>query len=524
MADNVGWTEGSGKTLATDEIGGVQYPRSKISIGADGSATDLAFGQAAAAASLPVVLASDQPAIDVNATVEIAEVTVTDSALPTGAATSAKQDTGNTSLASIDGKLTACNTGAVTISAALPAGTNAIGKLAANSGIDIGDVDVTSVVPGTGATSLGKAEDAAHSDGDTGVMALAVRKNTAASTSGSDGDYQPLITNTTGHLWVDASGQTLTVASHAVTNAGTFVTQEDGAALTSLQLIDDVVHSGDAALSKYAVIGAVRDDTSTGTVTENQANALRMSSRRALLVEGVASGTAVTVSASNLSCNIAQMNGVATTMGNGASGTGVQRVTIASDSTGNIATIGTSVTPGTAAANLGKAEDAGHNTGDVGVMALGVRAASPTDRSAGPTDGDYEPFALNEVGAVWTTLTPSANGGCSIFRSLDLDETEEDVKTSAGVVYGMWVTNTATSTRFIKFYNATAANVTVGSTTPVITWGIPGNSSDDISAVFGGGFGIGFGTAICVAATTGVADNDTGAPGANEVIVNIFYK
>ena len=29
---------------------------------------------------------------------------------------------------------------------------------------------------------------------------------------------------------------------------------------------------------------------------------------------------------------------------------------------------------------------------------------------------------------------------------------------------------------------------------------------------------------ITVAATTGLADNDTGAPGANEVIVNVLYK
>lgn len=49
--------------------------------------------------------------------------------LPTGAATSAAQATGNTSLSSIDGKITACNTGAVTVSAALPAGTNVIGKV-----------------------------------------------------------------------------------------------------------------------------------------------------------------------------------------------------------------------------------------------------------------------------------------------------------------------------------------------------------------------------------------------------------
>lgn len=35
-----------------------------------------------------------------------------------------------------------------TIDAAIPAGTNAIGKLAANSGVDIGDVDVTSIAAG----------------------------------------------------------------------------------------------------------------------------------------------------------------------------------------------------------------------------------------------------------------------------------------------------------------------------------------------------------------------------------------
>lgn len=39
---------------------------------------------------------------------------------PAGLATEAKQTTGNASLSSIDGKITTCNTGAVTISAALP--------------------------------------------------------------------------------------------------------------------------------------------------------------------------------------------------------------------------------------------------------------------------------------------------------------------------------------------------------------------------------------------------------------------
>jgi hypothetical protein len=119
---------------------------------------------------------------------------------------------------------------------------------------------------------------------------------------------------------------------------------------------------------------------------------------------------------------------------------------------------------------------------------------------------------------------PHTAGGCAIFRSLDLDETEEEVKGTAGQVYGMLLTNTSTGTRWLKFYNATAANVTVGTTTPVLTWGIPGNSSDDIGAAVFGAHGLAFDTAITVAVTTALADADTGAPGANDVIINIFYK
>lgn len=139
-------------------------------------------------------------------------------------------------------------------------------------------------------------------------------------------------------------------------------------------------------------------------------------------------------------------------------------------------------------------------------------------------EGDAGAARMTLDRKVIVTPQPHTAGGCSIFRSLDLDETEEDIKTSAGQIYGMWVTNTATSTRFVKFYNATAANVIVGTTTPVITIGIPGNSSDDVTGLFASTMGIEFGTAISAAATTGIADADTGAPGANEVLINVFYK
>lgn len=82
-------------------------------------------GQNTMANSLPVAIASNQTAIPVSqsGTWNLNNITGTVS-LPTGAAT-------ETTLSTLNGKVTACNTGAVTISTALPAGAN-----------NIGDVDV----------------------------------------------------------------------------------------------------------------------------------------------------------------------------------------------------------------------------------------------------------------------------------------------------------------------------------------------------------------------------------------------
>lgn len=41
MPDNVGYTPGTGATVAADDIGGILYQRIKIAEGADGSATDV---------------------------------------------------------------------------------------------------------------------------------------------------------------------------------------------------------------------------------------------------------------------------------------------------------------------------------------------------------------------------------------------------------------------------------------------------------------------------------------------------
>jgi hypothetical protein len=41
MADNIGYTPGTGATIAADDIGGVLHQRVKIGIGSDGTSTDI---------------------------------------------------------------------------------------------------------------------------------------------------------------------------------------------------------------------------------------------------------------------------------------------------------------------------------------------------------------------------------------------------------------------------------------------------------------------------------------------------
>jgi hypothetical protein len=68
LADNVKVTEpASGIPIAADDIGGIQYQRVKVALGADGSYdTDVDSGQQLMVNSLPVVIASDQGAVPIT--------------------------------------------------------------------------------------------------------------------------------------------------------------------------------------------------------------------------------------------------------------------------------------------------------------------------------------------------------------------------------------------------------------------------------------------------------------------------
>ena len=384
-------------------------------------------------------------------------------------------------------------------------------------------------------------EDEASASGHAGMVILAVRQDTVAASSGTDGDYEPLkvtggrlqaATTVSGTVTVDGSGvtqpishaaltelaaainsnqvdvniaasaATLTVASHAVTNAGTFAVQESGAALTALQLIDDTVFAEDVAAQaadKGIAILAVRRDADTTLVgTDNDYANLQVDAGGKLKVE-VFSGETLPVSLATVPSHAVTNAGTFAVQVDGAALTALQVID-----------------------NPVLVDDAAFTPATSSVMMAGFEADEASIDSVDEGDAGAARMTLDRK--VIVTPQPHTTGGLTIFRSLDLDETEEEVKGTAGQVYGWFIANLATSTRFVKFYNATAANVTVGTTTPVLTFPIPGNATDDIAANALGEHGITFDTAITLAATTGIADNDTGAPGANEVVVNLFYK
>lgn len=120
-------------------------------------------------------------------------------------------------------------------------------------------------------------------------------------------------------------------------------------------------------------------------------------------------------------------------------------------------------------------------------------------------------------------VTRSFPLNAQIKRTLSqMNSTLTVIKAGPGALLGAWICNTATTTRYIKFYNAVSG--TTGTGTPVITVAIPGNSSDDIAAFLGvGGLGIQFSIGICVGCSTVATDVDNTAPTAGDVIANYFY-
>ena len=151
--------------------------------------------------------------------------------LPTGASTSANQATEIASLASIDGKITACNTGAVVLTTS----TASIGKLASNTGVTIGAVEIAAAQTLATVTTVSTVTNLSQLGG------VAIAMNTGVRSTGT---------------------QRVTIATDDIVPAsqsGTWTVQPGNTANTTAWLVNDnPVTSGGLSVSSFLSTAAVQ--------------------------------------------------------------------------------------------------------------------------------------------------------------------------------------------------------------------------------------------------------------------------
>lgn len=323
-----------------------------------------------------------------------------------------------------------------------------------------------------------------------GVEASALRVTIASDSTGVIS-----IDDAGGSITVDgtvAISGTVTVGSHAVTNAGTFAVQAAQSGTWNVTNISGTVSlpTGASTLaeqqSQTALLGTIDADTST----------------LAAVTTGVGLQTVPFVD------------------------TGAGFVSLNVDGSGRTVVVGTGTfavqsTLQTGSATIGKlAANSGVDIGDVDVTSL-----------PSVTIGTWSAGTLTVSGTVTANLSTTDNDvldaielntskGTSHYRNIDANA-EAEIKGSAGTLHWIQAINLTAAIAYLHLYDNTAASVTPGTTTPTYTFPIPTAGSTN-----GAGFVLrleqAFATGITLVVTTTV-DGSAGDPGTNGVMINAGY-
>ena len=274
------------------------------------------------------------------------------------------------------------------------------------------NVGITSHVPGTAATNLGKAEDAAHTSADTGVAILGVRNDTIAALAGTDGDYAPIQVDANGYLAVSSAVEAAEDAASSGAETGVYVLAVKDDALADVSADGDFSSLTVGAEGALYVCGdqpedtahstgdygfqtlAVRNDTLANLAgTDGDYAPLQVSAEGGLFVIGdQPEDTAHSTGDYGMMILAVRQDTQAAL-----AGTSGDYSPLSVSATGALVT----TLSGTSATDYGKAEDAAHTTGDSGVAMLAVR--SDTATMLANTDGDYLPLITDAEGHLWVT-------------------------------------------------------------------------------------------------------------------------
>ena len=322
MADNVTFGAGNAATapdatvVATDEILGKHYQRIKVAHGVDGAAVD-----ASATDPFPV--------------------TVSSSGLPSGAATEATLTTRLTE-SNFDTKVGSLTETVPTTDTASSGLNGRLQRIAQRITSFIALIPAALTGSGNFKISLqeSNATQAATQSGTWTVQPGNTANTTAWKVDASS--VAVPVTDNAGSLTVDGTVAATQSGTWNITNVSGTVSLPTGASTAAKQPALGTAGAASAdviTVQGIASMTALKVDGSAVTQPVSIATAPVLVAGTAVIgkvgIDQTTPGTTNLVAlAANQSVNVAQINGVTTTMGNGASGTGVQRVTIASDSTG----------------------------------------------------------------------------------------------------------------------------------------------------------------------------------------------
>lgn len=521
MVDNVTTNPGSGGAVfATDDIAGVQHTRVKVQFGVDGSATDAsatdplpvttaslplpsgasteatlsalntkvpAQGQAAMAASAPVVIASNQSAVPVSGTVTA------------NAGTGPWPVTDNGGSLTVDG--TVGVSGTVTVTGAVDTELTT-GNVDTGAGTDtravVGLVGTASgggqLIPGSSTdgllVNLGANNDVTVTGSVTanvGTGPYPITDNAGSLTVDNAGTFavqaaqsgtwtvQPGNTANTVAWKVDASSVAVPITDNAgsltVDNAGTFATQES-------QLIADNGAFTDGT-SKVFPAGFVYDEVAGTALTENDVAAGRVNVNRAMvhaIEDGATRGRYATVTAANSlkvdgSAVTQPVSGTFWQATQPVSGTVSANATLAAETTKVIGTVNVAaaqtiaVTSDTAAnAKVEPAGNVAHDAADSGnPLKVGAKAIASAAGLTMVATGDRTNVHADLDGAV--LAKPIPNGDIISERIADTSGTSTAF-TNFGAVAGarnyvraIHVYNSSATDGFVDFRDGVAGAV-----------------------------------------------------------------
>jgi len=559
MANNVTTDPGSGGAdWATDEdAGSVHYQVIKLADGTENSTTRIEAGGGLEATSLRVTLPTDGTGV-VTANLSATDNAVLDTIDAVLDTINAKLVTG-TVIGDVNINGTATVSGTVT--ANLSATDNAVldtidavldtinAKLV--TGTTIGDVNVIDVIPGTGATNLGKAIDSVSGATDTGVVALAVHQGDTSHLTSATGDYEYLRISEFGGLQVEpeqhhvldsmnaTTGWTVlgndtanlaTTTKHTMgTNALSF-DKVDGAANTVFGAIQKTISSTDlGGLSPHDIIQTVVQFSS---VADIDYVFVRLGTDSTNYNEWRIDGIDLTGAIfETLAFEVGDASHVGIT-GNGWDPSAVTYVTVGCAFNSENDTLAAMIfdelsfhTNQHTNASINSEVTSSVSSANVNLQKVG---GSATDKGAGNASQGSQRVVLAtddvNAAAIAAAVAPRTSGGLSMHSYLSdgVGDDEQVIKASAGQLYGLTVTNTNAAVRYIKVYNdSTDPDVTTD--TPVLRIAVPGDAA-------GAGVnlkwehGLEFTTGIAYVLVTGVADTDSTAVAANEIIVNAYYE